>query len=112
LRSVSALEERFFAIWSARQEIPLVREYQGIPNRKFRFDFCHLETKVAIEIMGGVWTGGRHSGGSGQIKDFEKLNLAILGGWVVFQLSGEMLTPFWIDAIASAICRRQRSPNT
>ena len=103
MRSVSALEERFLRHWERRCSIPLVREYRGIPNRKFRFDFCHPSSRVAIEIQGGLWMGGRHSGGAGQIKDFEKLNLATLGGWRVFQLSSEMISDFWIDLIAAVI---------
>ena len=108
MRSVSALEERFLRHWERRCSIPLVREYRGIPDRNFRFDFCHVPSRVAIEIQGGVWTGGRHSGGVGQIKDFEKLNLAILEGWSVFQLSSEMITDFWIDLIAAKIYREVR----
>lgn len=103
MRSVSALEERFLRHWERRYSIPLMREYRGIPDRKFRFDFCHPSSRVAIEIQGGVWTGGRHSGGAGQIKDFEKLNLATLGGWRVFQLSNEMISDYWIDLIAAVI---------
>jgi hypothetical protein len=41
----------------------------------------------------------------GQLRDFEKLNLAILGGWSVFQLSSEMISDFWIDLIAAKIRR-------
>jgi hypothetical protein len=107
MRSVSALEERFLALWERSQDIPLEREYRGIPGRLFRFDFCHPGSRVAIEVMGGIWTGGRHSGGAGQIKDFEKLNLAILHGWVVFQLSGEMIADRWVEAIARSIRDRE-----
>lgn len=105
MRSVSALEERFLRLWQRRSDILLEREYHGIPNRKFRFDFCHPPSLVAIEIQGGIWVGGRHSGGVGQLRDFEKLNLAILGGWSVFQLSSEMISDFWIDLIAAKIRR-------
>jgi hypothetical protein len=105
VRSVSALEERFLRLWQRRSDILLEREYPGIPNRKFRFDFCHPSTRVAIEIQGGIWVRGRHSGGVGQLRDFEKLNLAILGGWSVFQLSSEMISDFWIDLIAAKIRR-------
>lgn len=64
-------------------------EWPFHPKRKWRFDFACPELKVAIEIDGGVWNSsrgehaGRHSGGSGQIKDFEKMNAAVELGWVV-----------------------------
>lgn len=67
------------------------------PKRRFRFDYAFPKVKVAIEIDGGIWTGGRHSGGAGQKKDFEKLNAAAELGWAVLhyvpseRLKGETL---------------------
>jgi hypothetical protein len=42
---------------------------------------------MAVEINGGVWTGGRHIRGVGYQKDLEKLNLAQAAGWRVFQFT-------------------------
>lgn len=67
------------------------------PTRKWRFDYAFPEYKVAVEIDGGLWTGGRHSGGAGQKRDLEKLNAAAELGWLVLhytpseRLSGEAL---------------------
>lgn len=58
-------------------------EYKFHPTRKWRFDFALPSKKVAIEIDGGVFTAGRHSGGIGQIKDMEKMNAAASLGWRV-----------------------------
>lgn len=58
-------------------------------KRKWRFDFCHIDLKIAIEIDGGVWTQGRHTRGSGFIKDMEKLNQAVLLGWKVLRYTPE-----------------------
>ena len=39
------------------------REYQFHPTRKWRFDFAHLDRKIAVECEGGIWRqgGGAHS---------------------------------------------------
>jgi len=66
-----------------------VAELPFHPKRKFRFDYACQEAMVAIEIDGGIWTGGRHSGGLGQKKDFEKLNLAAEMGWLVLHYTPE-----------------------
>ena len=58
-------------------------EWKFHPTRKWRFDYARPDLKIAIEIDGGVFTGGRHSGGIGQVKDWEKLNEAAVMGWCV-----------------------------
>lgn len=60
-------------------------EFKFHKSRRWRFDYANPSLKIAIEINGGVWTRGRHSRGTGQIKDFEKLNAAQMMGWRVFQ---------------------------
>jgi very-short-patch-repair endonuclease len=67
------------------------REYTFAPPRRFRFDFCFLDKKLAIEIEGGVWSGGRHTRGSGYSKDIVKYNMATLLGWRVLRFTTEMV---------------------
>lgn len=62
-------------------------EWSFHPERKWRFDFACPEDKVAIEIDGGLWSGGRHSGGIGQKKDMEKMNAAAELEWIVFHFT-------------------------
>jgi len=64
-----------------------VREYKGIPGRKYRFDFADLVNKVAVEIQGAVFIYGGHSTGMGITRDCEKLALAILNGWTLFMFT-------------------------
>ena len=68
-----------------------VPEYQFHPQRKWRFDFAWPLHLYALEIDGGVWTQGRHTRGSGWIKDAEKFNAAALLGWKVLRYSPQQL---------------------
>lgn len=86
---MSQLEETF-AFQLAAMKLPSAhREYRFHDKRKWRFDFAWPEKKVAVEIEGGVWTGGRHTRGAGFIKDTEKYNTAALLGWKVLRFHGE-----------------------
>lgn len=60
-------------------------EFCFTPPRKWRFDWAFLTAKVALEIDGGVWVQGRHTRGSGFVKDMEKLNEAAAIGWRVLR---------------------------
>lgn len=62
-----------------------VREYRFAPDRKWRFDFAWPDEKLAVEVEGGVWSGGRHTRGAGFLKDAEKYNRAALMGWRVLR---------------------------
>ena len=62
-------------------------EWPFHPERKWRFDYARPDLKIAIEVDGGVFTGGRHSGGVGQVKDMEKCNNACSLGWLVYHIT-------------------------
>jgi very-short-patch-repair endonuclease len=83
----SAIEE-IFALHCKASGIAVEREYRFHPTRKWRFDFAIPSRKIAIECEGGVWTGGRHTRGSGAIGDMEKYNAAAKLGWFVFRFDG------------------------
>jgi very-short-patch-repair endonuclease len=78
--------------WSVIGGPNLEFEHRFSPTRRWRFDFAHVESKTAIEVEGGTWSGGRHTRGSGYSKDCEKYNAATLAGWSVFRLTREMLS--------------------
>jgi len=63
-----------------------IPEYKFHDKRKWRFDWCILEHRIAIEIEGGVWSKGRHTRGSGFVKDMEKYNTATALGWKVIRI--------------------------
>ena len=103
--STSRLEYKFLNLLQAYYpQIECFQEYKNIiPNRRFIFDFCFPQSKVAIEISGQIWRKGGHTSGKGVQRDYEKINLALLEGWIVFQLSEEMITREWLDKIISSV---------
>lgn len=68
-----------------------IREYQAIPGRKFRFDFCWKNERLLVEAQGGTYTKGAHSTGRGLARDYEKANLATLAGWRVLMFDGKCI---------------------
>ena len=83
-------------------------EWSFHPTRKWRFDFALPELKIAIEIDGGVFTGGRHSGGIGQLKDMEKMNASAELGWLVFHhIPDEQFNTNHLEQIKNAIKTRK-----
>ena len=89
----SRLERDFELRWRALGNAPpLCREHRFAPPRRWRFDFAHPAALVAIELEGGIWSGGRHTRGSGFKADCLKYNAAALSGWTVFRLTAETLS--------------------
>ena len=68
-----------------------VREHRFHTTRKWRFDFAYPAQKLAIEVEGGVWSGGRHTRGSGFTNDCEKYNAALMNGWRVYRCTPDMI---------------------
>lgn len=60
-------------------------EVQFHSTRKWRFDYAWPQYRVALEIEGGVFTGGRHTSGAGFVKDAEKYNYAACMGWAIIR---------------------------
>ena len=80
--------EAQFAFHCKAHRLEVEREFKFHPTRRWRFDFAMPAKKIAIECEGGVWTGGRHTRGSGAIGDMEKYNHAAALGWRVFRFDG------------------------
>lgn len=66
-------------------------EYRFHKTRKWRFDYAWPHAKVALEIEGGVWSGGRHTRGKGFLGDMEKYNAAAVAGWTVIRCTPDGL---------------------
>ena len=88
-----------YAIYFPQGGIP---EYRFAPPRRWRFDRAWLEYNLAVEIEGGVWTGGRHTRGSGFVNDLEKYNHAVMLGWRILRFTPQQVRS--LEARA-AVCR-------
>ena len=60
-----------------------ISEYRFHPPRRWRFDYACLELKIAIEVNGGNFVGGRHSNPVALGKEYEKMSQAAADGWAV-----------------------------
>ena len=74
-------------------EMPVFEsEYRFSPERRWRFDFCFPGPfRLAIECDGGIWTGGRHTTGSGFEADCEKMNAAAVLGYRVLRFTSRQI---------------------
>lgn len=80
-----------------RHNLPApVLEYRFHPARKWRFDAAWPAQKLALEVEGGVWSGGRHTSPKGFFGDLEKYNEAAIRGWRVLRV-----TPKAADTLAA-----------
>jgi hypothetical protein len=90
----SALERKFLRQFTFRANadgLPLPRPQVRVCNeRRYVFDFAWPDLMFAIEIQGGITSrtrSGWHTSIDGMVRDMDKLNLAQIHGWHVFQLS-------------------------
>jgi hypothetical protein len=97
---------KFELIWRELGGLELKPEHQFHPFRRFKFDFAHTPTMIAIEIEGGIFMKrGGHSSITGILRDIEKYNFAALMGWKVFRLASNMMKVQDIKPIADHIAK-------
>lgn len=65
-----------------------VREHVFAKPRRWRFDFAWPSFKLAVEVEGAIFVGGRHNRALGMMADMEKYNAAALLGWKVLRVAG------------------------
>lgn len=75
----------FTVLCQSDLHVECVKEFKFHPSRRWRFDYAIPEHKIAVEVEGGVWTGGRHTRPQGFLGDIVKYNTATLMGWRVFR---------------------------
>ncbi len=59
------------------------------PKRRWRLDYAWPTRMIAVEIHGGIHSGGRHTRGKGFVEDRAKMNEARLLGWTVIEATPE-----------------------
>lgn len=96
--------DAFVLLCKSVLKMECVKEYKFHPIRKWRFDYAIPSALVAIEVEGGVWTGGRHISPKGFLNDIEKYNTATLMGWSVYRTTPqELVTGKTVDLLKQAI---------
>jgi len=82
------------------------REFRFHPVRRWRFDFAWPDRKLAAEVDGGTWVGGRHSRGAGAKNDCDKQNAATALGWRVLRFTTDHIkTGEALEQIEAALMR-------
>lgn len=79
-----------FQIKALRLPLP-ERDVRWHPTRMWRADFLWREKKLAVEVEGGTWVGGRHVNGAGFEADMVKYNELVLAGYALLRVSGQMV---------------------
>lgn len=82
-------------------------EWRFHDHRRWRIDVAAYSTttprKLAIEIDGGVWVGGRHTRGAGVLKDNEKIAHLAIDGWLFLRVTPQQVNSGQALAWALAI---------
>jgi hypothetical protein len=55
--------------------------------KRWRFDFCWVEVRLAVECEGGIGSRGRHVRVGGYVGDCDKYNAAALAGFRVLRFT-------------------------
>jgi hypothetical protein len=63
-----------FTDWLTLNKIAFVKEYKFCKERKWKIDYYLPDLNAAIEVEGGVWSGGRHINPKGFLNDIDKYN--------------------------------------
>lgn len=107
----------FLAMWRAigDSHVEWSEEFRFDSVRRFKFDFAHEPSRVAVEIEGVTYFGptvSRHQTTKGYVKDMEKYNLAIERGWRVLRYSQFDLKkkPVQIVEQIKSVIRRESAP--
>lgn len=103
-------DQQMFRALCAKHGLPRPEvEVRFHPDRKWRFDYAWPKQKVALEVEGGVWTGGRHTRGAGFVEDMEKYNAATRLGWRVLRVvPGELFKHATMELVAEVLTAKER----
>lgn len=71
--------------WAQKNNITLSTEFKFHPERKWRFDWCFEDLKIAIEYEGIFSAKSRHTTHTGFTGDINKYNAAQQSGWTVLR---------------------------
>ncbi len=87
---------------------PPTPEHHFDPTRGWRLDYAWPDARVAVEVQGGLFSGGRHTRGAALVREYEKLNAAQLAGWVVLLVTTDDVKDGSAFAIVTRALKGQR----
>ena len=95
-RVVSHLEESLLPLLEANFPSPQ-KDYKPFKQNNMEIDFAWPDLKIGIEVNGGLYLKrGGHTSPTGVRRDYYKLNLAQLQGWILLQFPPEYCKePYW-----------------
>lgn len=103
-RNAQKITDLFTVLCRSDLNVDCVKEFKFHPKRRWRFDYAIPEYRIALEVEGVVWTGGRHTRPQGFLGDIEKYNTATLMGWRVFRTTpDDLLRTATLNLLKSAI---------
>lgn len=76
-------------VYATENKLELKKEFMFHPERKWRFDWCFPELKLAVEYEGLMSEKSRHTTISGFTSDTEKYNAAQQLGWKVMRYTAK-----------------------
>lgn len=85
VKQAQSASDFFTTLCRSDLHVECVKEFRFHPTRRWRFDYAMPEHKIAVEVEGGVWTGGRHTSPKGFLGDIEKYNTATAMGWRILR---------------------------
>jgi very-short-patch-repair endonuclease len=104
--------ETLFWLQMQGYDLPLPEpEYRFHPSRMWRVDFAWPELRLAVEIEGAIWTGGRHTRGAGVLGDMEKYNALSVMGWRLLRFDGDAVRTGRAAREVDALVTQLAGPN-
>ncbi len=90
--NVDGVRTSLAPVWFTAQGFPEpTPEFKFHPTRRWAFDWCWPDRKIAFEIEGGKWTRGRHQRPIGFENDCTKYSWAAILGWCVVRATTDMI---------------------
>lgn len=114
--SLTEIQNNFISMVESETGWRPVAEFRFLETRKWRFDYAIPCLKVAIEVEGGSWIGGRHTSPKGFEADMEKYNTAESLGWHVLRILPDrlcvMLTMKLISTTINTLIKQTSKSNS
>lgn len=73
------------------EPIPEYQFARATERRKWAVDWCFVEQRIALEVEGGAFIGGRHTRGAGFLKDCEKYNSLACHGYRLIRVTPQQI---------------------